>query len=97
MGEKVCLQVRNTRTYVKEIELPEGKTVDDIFTLSIGIGFNPQSKESMQMFFKGNNSIEIKQNEMVEWDGGSMVSGIKVFDFITGEGKELWNPPNNPK
>ena len=38
---------------------------------------------------KSISTIKVKQNEMVEWDGGSMVERVNVFDCETGVGKEL--------
>ena len=95
MGNKVRLQVRSIRTYEKEIELPEGKTIDDVFTYGMGIGFNPDSSMgSVSVVYYDNkttkdiSSIKVKQNKMVQC-GSTFVDRVKIIDCETGKGKEL--------
>jgi hypothetical protein len=93
---KVRLQVRSTRTFEKEIELPEGKTIDDVFDYGMGIGFNPYSSMGTTLVHyydnkttKSISSIKVKQNEMVDYEGSSMVERVNIVDCETGVGKEL--------
>jgi hypothetical protein len=95
MGNKVRLKVHSSSTYVTDIELPEGKTIDDVFTYGMGIGFNPDSSMgSVSVVYYDNkttkdlSSIKVKQNKMVQC-GSTIVDRVNIVDSETGVGKEL--------
>ena len=76
MGNKVRLKVHSLSTYVTDIELPEGKTIDDVLGLFFGYEWELKYKEKDTEEF---SSIIVNPNDFKRV--GRIIGGNSYYDY----------------